>query len=82
MRTELDEVVAEVFVVAEGTYEWVGTTCGLDEDDEDPDVSSDEPLVQAASHGDVSVIVDQSPTVSDSGRWDSSPLAVMSSSSP
>jgi pyrimidine-specific ribonucleoside hydrolase len=67
MKAEIDELTSQVFVVAEGTYEWVGTTCGLDEDDEDPDVSSDEPLVQAASHGDVSVIVDQSPTVSDIG---------------
>jgi inosine-uridine nucleoside N-ribohydrolase len=69
MHMEIDEVTtSQPFVVAEGTYEWVGTTCGLDESGSDgADATSDEPLVPVASHGDVSVIVDQSPTVSDVG---------------
>ncbi len=36
MRAEIDEVTtSQQFVVAEGTYEWVGTTCGLDESGEE-----------------------------------------------
>ena len=55
--------------VAEDTYEWVGTTCGLDRGRTWRRAAGvgDEPLVEPASHGDVSVIVDQSPTVSDVG---------------
>ncbi len=30
MRAAIDEVMSQTFVVADGTYEWVGTTCGLD----------------------------------------------------
>ncbi len=68
MRAAIDEVTSQQFVVAEGTYEWVGTTCGLDESESgDVEAANDEPLISPASHGDVSVIVDQSPTVSDVG---------------
>ena len=68
MRTEIDDVTSQQVAVADGTYEWVGTTCGFDEPgEEDGEAASDEPLVPVASHGEVSVIVDQSPTVSDVG---------------
>ncbi len=75
MRAGIDGATAQELDVADGTYEWVGTTCELDEDSSDdpeasnnaPETSNDAPLVEAASHGDVSVIVDQSPTVSDIG---------------
>ena len=68
MRAAIDDLTSQQFVVAEGTYEWVGTTCGLDESESgDVEAANDEPLISPVSHGDVSVIVDQSPTVSDVG---------------
>ena len=75
MRTELDEAVAEVFVVNDGTYEWVGTTCGLDEAAEGDDApqsrvprrsSKRRPMATSASS---STRAQRCPTSAPSGFW-------------